>query len=191
VPKPLQQGFSLIELLVAISIAAILVAMATPSIEGIINSNRLRAAANETAATLQAARMEAIRANRMTVACMSANPDAVVPACNAAAPLGWIVFQDADRNGEYGATERLIRRANVSGNVKLLGSAAFAGKVTFNADGMARDAGGSLLNAAVSVCLPTAQPAENTTHISIRSGSRIRMDKANAAGQCLAPGDKP
>lgn len=186
-----QRGVTLIELMVALSVLAILLVAAVPSMQAFVNANRLRAAANETIAAFQSARIEAIRANRRTVACMSPDPDAAVPACGAAGATGWIVFQDADRNGQYGVAERLIRRTSVSGNVQLLGSATFTSRITFNADGMARDAGGNLLNAAVSACLPTTQPQENERDISISSGSRISLGRKNAAGKCLAPADRP
>jgi type IV fimbrial biogenesis protein FimT len=172
-------------------VLAILATTAMPALRWLVNSNRLRSAANETVATLQSARIEAIRANRRTVACMSADPNAAVPLCSAAGARGWIVFQDADRNGQYAASERLIRRTTMPGDVQLLGSAALNSRVTFNSDGMARDAGGSLLNAAASVCLPTREPQDNESDVTIAAGSRIRVSRKNAAGQCLAPGDKP
>jgi type IV fimbrial biogenesis protein FimT len=189
-PADRQSGFTLIELMVTVTVVAILAVVALPSLRGLVNSNRLRAGANESIAVLQTARVEAIRANRRIVACLSAAPNAAVPACGTAGAVGWIVFQDADRNGKYGATERLIRRTTVTGNVQLQGSAAFGSGVTFNADGMARDVGGSLLNAVVGVCLPTTEPQENESDVGISSGSRIRVTRKNAAGKCLAPGDK-
>jgi type IV fimbrial biogenesis protein FimT len=190
-PGHLQRGVTLIELMVALSVLAILAALATPSMQAIVNGNRLRAAANETIATLQTARLEAIRFNRRTVVCLSADPNAASPACALAGATGWIAFQDANRDGQYTGAERLIRRATVAGKVQLLGSASFNGRITFNADGMARDAGGNLLNAAVAVCLPTTQPQENESDVSIAAGSRIRVTRKNAAGECLPPGDKP
>jgi len=183
-------GFTLVELMVTVAVMAILASVSTPALQALVNSNRLRAGANETIAVFQSARFEAIRANRQIVACMSANPNAATPSCGTAGATGWIVFQDADRNGQYGATERLIRRATVTGNVQLLGSAAFGSGITFNADGMARDVGGNLLNAVVGVCLPTTQPQDNESDVSISSGSRIRVTRKNAAGKCMTPGDK-
>ncbi|QNP40958.1 GspH/FimT family pseudopilin [Lysobacter solisilvae (ex Woo and Kim 2022)] len=185
------QGFTLVELMVAMAVLAILAVAAMPALQGVVNGNRLRAAANETIATLQSARIAAVRFNRRAVACMSADPNAAVPSCQAVDASGWIVFLDANRDGQYAASERLIRRASVTGSVQLLGSAALNSRVTFNADGMARDAGGSLLNAAVGVCLPTTQPQDNESTVSISAGSRIRVSRKNAAGKCITPGDVP
>ena len=187
----MQRGVTLIELLVTLTVLAILLTAATPAMEGLLNSNRLRAAANETIAVMQSARFEAIRANRRMVACLSADPDAAVPACGAANAIGWIVFQDADRNGQYSAAERLVRRTTVASKVQLQGSAALAGRITFNADGMARDAGGNLLNASVGICLPTTQPRQNESDVSIAAGSRISLSKKDAGGRCQTPGDRP
>lgn len=186
-----QSGVTLVELLVALAVMAILLTLAVPSMQALVNGNRLRAATNETLATLQAARIEAIRANRRMVACLSADPNADAPVCNGNGASGWIVFQDADRNGKYAATERLVRRASVAGAVRLLGSAALNDRVTFNADGMARDAAGNLLNATVSACLPLTAPRQNKSDISIRAGSRFLAERKEAGGKCEKPGDKP
>lgn len=55
------QGFTLIELMVTVSIAAILVALATPSIRGMIMNNRIQAASTEFQSALFIARAEAIK----------------------------------------------------------------------------------------------------------------------------------
>src|SRR3546814_19233482 len=65
-------GFTLIELMVTISVLAILMMLAVPSFTSIINSNRLTAQSNEVVAALQLARMEAIKQNRRAIVCRSA-----------------------------------------------------------------------------------------------------------------------
>lgn len=185
-----RNGFSLIELMVTLAVMVTLAIVAYPNLQSVTNANRLTAAANESMAILQSARLEAIRTNRRAVACLSANPSAVVPACSADGATGWIVFQDADRDGEYAASERLVRITTMPEGIQLRGSASFAGRASFRSDGMARDAGGVLLTATVDMCMPVSQPAENVRHVSIGTGSRISIAKASTPAACRTPEDK-
>jgi len=61
---PRQQGFSLIELMVGITLAAILMALAFPSIQSGMQNRQIRAAADAVQNGLQVARTEALRRNR-------------------------------------------------------------------------------------------------------------------------------
>jgi type IV fimbrial biogenesis protein FimT len=186
-----RNGFSLIELMVALAVLTIVSVMAYPSLRAVTDSNRLTSAANETMAVLQTARMEAIRRNRRAVACLSANPSAAVPACSANGAIGWIVFMDANRNGQYAAGERLLRVATLPSGIQLRGSSNFAGRASFRSDGLARDATGSLLNATVDICMPVSEPAQNVRHVSIGSGSRLSITKASTPKACNTPGNDP
>ena len=64
-------GFSLIELMVTLAVAAILMAIATPSFIALINGNRLTSTANELVSSLQLARSEALRRNTQVRVCRS------------------------------------------------------------------------------------------------------------------------
>jgi len=177
-------GFTLIELMVTIAVAAILLAVAVPSFESVVNGNRLSAAANEMMASLQTARMEAIRRNRRTILCLSASPDnGSSPSCNTTRPTGWIVFRDDDKNGTPSAAE-LVRATTTPQRVLMLASNAFGAKVTFRADGLARDAAGNLLKGALQFCLPTNQPAQNIRYITVMSGSRVAIKPASGNNAC-------
>jgi type IV fimbrial biogenesis protein FimT len=58
-----QAGFTIIELMVVLVVAAIILAFAVPSFQGIINSNRVTTAVNEISTSIATARTEAIKAN--------------------------------------------------------------------------------------------------------------------------------
>ena len=60
-PANKQKGFTLIELIVAVAIVGILVTLATPSFQSLIQSNRIQGAATEFQAAMALARSEAIK----------------------------------------------------------------------------------------------------------------------------------
>src|SRR5215469_16525688 len=60
-PSRPSHGFTIVELMVALVVATILLTIAIPSFNKMINSNRLTTAANELVGALNAARMEAIK----------------------------------------------------------------------------------------------------------------------------------
>jgi len=62
-PTPRARGYTLIEVLIVLAIAAILVAAVTPSFEGMARAMAVRGASDEFAAAVQFARSEAIRRN--------------------------------------------------------------------------------------------------------------------------------
>jgi prepilin-type N-terminal cleavage/methylation domain-containing protein len=57
-------GFSLIELVIVLAIAAVIVAIAVPNVSGVMDANRLQAATSMLAGKLGEARMNALKRNR-------------------------------------------------------------------------------------------------------------------------------
>ncbi|MHB1054096.1 MAG: GspH/FimT family pseudopilin [Thiobacillus sp.] len=70
---PLQRGFTLIELMVTISILAILLMIAVPSFIEVTLGSKLGAYANNLAASAHLARSEAIKRNAVVTLCVSSN----------------------------------------------------------------------------------------------------------------------
>lgn len=91
---PLQSGLTLIELLVAISVLAILLSIGIPSFQSMVAQNRATSAANELQSTLQFARSAAIAQARQVTVC-AANFATSPPTCRADRIWsgGWIVLQ--------------------------------------------------------------------------------------------------
>jgi type IV fimbrial biogenesis protein FimT len=87
-------GFSLVELMVVITIVAVLLALGTPSYRYVTNSNRVSSEVNSLLGDLQFARSEAIKEGATVTVCPTANPPATPPVCNAGSTewdQGWIV----------------------------------------------------------------------------------------------------
>ncbi|MFC7300993.1 GspH/FimT family pseudopilin [Cognatiluteimonas weifangensis] len=184
-----QGGFTLVELMIAMAVLAIVLTLAVPGFESVVNSNRLTGAANELVNALQTARMEAIRRNRRIVVCLSDAAGAATPACSALAPDGWIGFVDVDRDGSYGAGDTLLLTSTVAAPVRVASSASVAGKIVFRSDGLARDAADTLLDGVIAMCIATRRPASNVRHVGIGSGSRISTTQVDGNGVCRAPAD--
>ena len=89
------QGITLIEVLVGITIVAILTSVATPSFTALLSVNRLATQANEILGALTISRSEAIRLNKRVVFCRS--DDGTSCAAGGGNWQGWLVF--ADNNG--------------------------------------------------------------------------------------------
>ena len=179
-------GFTMIELMVAIVVAAIIIVFAVPSFQTTINSGRLSGASNEMLAGFQAARMEAIRSNHRTLICLSNAPDAAAPVCLAAGATtarGWIAYADANKDGNPTAAE-VVRVGTVNPRVGIKASANFGAKIMFHADGIAYMANGTTpLQAAVAFCIPTKRPPQNIRYVNF-SVSRASVVANNTNAVC-------
>lgn len=192
-----QAGFNLVELLVVLIVMGVLMAAGIPSFRYVVNSGRISNPANELLATMQLARMEAIRSGNRTVVCRSENPDATTPACTTAAGNwgGWVAFVDANRDGGLTAGEQVLRVTAMNPPATITASPAISGansRVMFRPDGMARTTAGALLNAQIRVCIAATVPSDNARDLVIGAGSRfsvVRQSAAITAGACAPPGN--
>ncbi len=103
-------GFTLIELMVTVAIAAILLGVAIPNFVSIINSNRLTADANELLTALNLARSEAIKRSVSVSVRKVDNNSSTNLGAGTNWEKGWDVFTDIDEDGNFDAgVDTLIR----------------------------------------------------------------------------------
>ncbi|GAB4193369.1 MAG: type IVa pilus pseudopilin TppE [Wenzhouxiangellaceae bacterium] len=108
-------GFTLLELIITITVIVLLVALALPNAQTMINRNRLVAKTNDIVTAINLARSEAVTRAANAGACPSA--DGAI--CSAGDwDLGWIVWVDANGDAAYTPGEE-VRVSNIasSGNV--------------------------------------------------------------------------
>jgi type IV fimbrial biogenesis protein FimT len=127
-----QSGFTLIELMVAIAVIAVMMGIALPSFQQSLRSNRVATSANEMLASLSLARTEAIRGLGRAGVCPSA--DGTTCAANTDWSGGWIVWRE-DRVGG-GLVKSTVRYVQAKGKMVISGPGDTDG-ITFNTQGRA------------------------------------------------------
>ncbi|WP_115047012.1 GspH/FimT family pseudopilin [Xanthomonas arboricola] len=102
-------GFTLVELIIAIAVLAILLTIALPSFRGVIRSNRVASSANETLGLLSLARSEAIRNRRGGGVCGSASGTA----CDNNWGSGMLAWADTDVDGAFKGGDTVLRFVSI------------------------------------------------------------------------------
>jgi type IV fimbrial biogenesis protein FimT len=137
------RGFTLLELLIALSVLAILLAIGIPSFQTQLEKERITAATNDLLAAFQLGRSEAIRYGIPVTICSSNQQphQAAKPVtCDKAPPYwsrGWLLFRDRDDSGQPPSDPQDILRIGSPLHSSLSVSTK-ADKIQFAASGNAR-----------------------------------------------------
>lgn len=100
------QGMSLVELMVVLTILSIVLTLATPSLANIVQSNNETAAINQMLGTIDHARSTAVFSRRLMLLCSGD--------CSSRVWKGRLeIFHDANRNGRRDAGEHLDHTAEL------------------------------------------------------------------------------
>lgn len=108
--KSRSRGFTLMELMVVLTLAAVILAIGAPSFNQFRRNNRLTGVANDFLGSIQTARSEAIKRQVPVGVCPSDDGSK----CTSGNFRGWIAFVDTDNDcerDEADVTEKLVRVA--------------------------------------------------------------------------------
>lgn len=177
-------GFTLIELVVTIAIAAIVLTIGVPSFQETINNNRLTSGANEFVTGLNLARSEAIKRSVTVTLCKSA--DGATCAAGGGYEQGWIVFVDPNGNAAVDGGEQVVRAYGaLSGGMTLTAAAPVANAISYTASGVVQLAGACPVDGAgfaqctLNLCKPNY--ATSARQLVLGVGGRVRVQRAEPA----------
>jgi prepilin-type N-terminal cleavage/methylation domain-containing protein len=100
------RGFTLIEVLVVVAIAALLSSIAYPAFTEIVDQEQVRSTTTDFMDSVNIARSAAIKSGKPVIMCSTNNGTT----CNGAWANGWLIFRDDDRDGTLDATELVLNR---------------------------------------------------------------------------------
>lgn len=170
------QGVTLIELLVAMSISAILLGIGVPSFNQFTINNRLNSYANTLFSHLSLARSEAIKRNTRVAICKST--DGASCASTGDWGQGWIVFVDTDNNASTSNGEQIITTMSTLANgYSFSGNANVSSYISFDGYGMPKLVSGGFQSGTVTLCPAAPSLAGNGRSIIISSSGRSRITK--------------
>lgn len=159
-----QAGLTLVELVVTLTVVAILASVAAPSLRDMLTSNRLTAANNQLVSTINYARAEAVKRVYNVVLCVR-NSDGSDCTSNSGDSYenGWIVFVDCNTNstpdtatnvcdtngdGVSDAPEAILAdtKPNLTSGMTIVGSSGLEQKIGYKPNGNASKSGNLVLN---------------------------------------------
>lgn len=174
-----ERAFTVVELLAALAVAAILVSVAVPAFSTMTMNRRVTIQTNDFVSTLALARAEALkRVSRVTV-CRSSTGSAC--AASGGWEQGWVVFADDDNdatldNGE----EVLMVRSTLEGSNTLRGSTNVTSYISYVASGVARLTGGGTQVGTFSLC-DHRGAGEHARTIAVNATGRVRVESTAPA----------
>ena len=171
-----KRGFTLIELMVTVAIAATLMLLATPSFTEFLRNNELRSVSNGIYGALMTARSEAMARDARVY---------VIPYSDDDWNKGWKIFVDVDRDGTLGNGDVLINQSSdIPTNIGITGIgdalAATSPYVMYDGSGFSKQNSNSFVNGTF-----TVKRKDNDSFSQIR---RLKVERTGKVRVCTPSG---
>ncbi len=166
-------GYTLIEILVALIVSSVLVMAAAPSFQRLREGGLVTSMSNDLLADILWTRSEAVKLNSRVTLCHSSD----AATCSGADwSAGWILFQDADNSGTFSGGDTLIGAREAPGNgLQIAGGTQVANYISYVPTGRSRDIAGNLL-AGDATSLFTIKKGIHENQISITPTGKPRVE---------------
>jgi type IV fimbrial biogenesis protein FimT len=170
-----EAGLTLVELLVALAVAAVLLGIGMPAFGGLIQDTRLTTTTNRLVSALHLARSEAVRHNARVTLCNSA--DGTYCAEAGGWNQGWIVFLDTGATGTRADDDPLLAVGDAAvDGVIITGNSPVERYVSYIGLGATRRANGALQMGTITLCA-----GESGRQIVINRTGRARVQQGGCA----------
>jgi type IV fimbrial biogenesis protein FimT len=166
------RGFTLIEMMIALVIFALLLTFALPAYRDWIAAQQLANHAHFIADTLDLARSEAIKHGYRVNVCKS--HDGRLCADEGGWEQGWLLFVDENRSGQVDDDEIVLHREGPARNeITMQGNRPVEDYVSYTSLGHARLLNGALQMGTFTLC----KPGQNALKVVLANSGRARIEK--------------
>ena len=169
------KGFTLVELVVALGLAAALICLSMPTYGEWIATSEVMNEAQHLAGSMNRARAEAINSGFRVNLCQSAGGRQCVPA--GTWERGWILFIDSNGDGQVNAGERVLWTEEAAApGITMAANAPLKHYVSYTSLGHARMLNGALQMGTFTVCLQ----GRNAVDVVLAHSGRVRIARSKA-----------
>jgi type IV fimbrial biogenesis protein FimT len=166
-------GFTIIELMLTIAVAAVILSIGVPSYQGLMERNQLTSGINQFISSMSLARSEAIKRNQRVLICPS-NDGATCSGIQYES--GWIIFVDRNSNGsrQVGAEELIWVSESLPASMTLRGTGCCDDNIPYLASGQINGIAGSMH-------LCKSNDPDKSKKIVINTFGRVQLDTAGSS----------
>jgi type IV fimbrial biogenesis protein FimT len=169
--RQISSGLTFVEVLVAIAIALVLMAVSAPYLTGMYRSAGLSTTAHNFLSTLSYARSEAIKRNQRVTVCKSV--DGLECSTQGGWEQGWIVFVDAGNQAQLASPEDILRvQGPLRGETTLTGNTPVRNYVSYVANGSTQYISGAFQAGTLTLCRQ-----ERAVKFILARAGRVRTEK--------------